>query len=394
MTKSRAMSEERSPRRGRSSSPFRSKSSFSSPLVLELPFPPRMFRPALITWYHGNDRQLPWRTFWSEKRDPYHVWVSEIMLQQTVIKAVIPVYERFIAQFPTVLHLAKASEDDVRSAVRGLGYYRRFRMLHEAAKEIAQAKGQWPTTFDGWKSLPGVGDYTAAAVSSIAFDESAAVVDGNVERVLCRLLDLQVSPAEPGLKTVFKRLAQEFLDPTRPGDFNQALMELGQLCCTVTAPSCSHCPLAKGCLAQARGTQSLAPQPKVRPKAIKVALRLGIILHEGRIALVERPSGAKFLRESWGFLTGLATEEGHYRWDGRDSTRLMRALSEAQPLKKTVKHMITKHQIEAQVVPLEKSVLAHATAVRWFHWSAVETALVSSLDQKAWKLFLRETRIP
>jgi A/G-specific adenine glycosylase len=358
---------------------------------LELPFAPETLRRPLIAWYHRNDRQLPWRNLWAKKRDPYHIWVSEIMLQQTVIKAVIPVYHRFLEQFPSVQHLASASEDDVRKAVRGLGYYRRFRFLHEAAKKLSLGDWKWPKTFVGWKALPGVGEYTAAAVSSIAFDEPVAVVDGNVERVLCRLLDLQVSPAEPGLKPQFKKLAQSFLDPSRPGDFNQALMELGQLCCTVSSPSCDQCPLASGCLAKARKTQSLAPRPKERPTATRVTLRLGIIYDKGRVALVERPSGAKFLRQSWGFLTGILGEQNKYRWDGGDLSPIVRDLNEGEPLQKRVKHTITHHKIEVEVIPLYRSVVEKGLRVRWIAETELEEALVSNLDRKAWKLFLRET---
>lgn len=355
---------------------------------LSLPFPPPEARRALISWYHRNDRQLPWRRLWAETRDPYVVWVSEIMLQQTLIKAVIPVFERFILRFPTVSHLARASEDDVRSAVRGLGYYRRFGMLHAAAKVILDDQGIWPTSFDGWKALPGVGDYTAAAVSSIAFEAPHAVVDGNVERVLCRLLDLQVSPDEPGLKSEFKTLAQTFLDPRRPGDFNQALMELGQLCCTVASPSCHVCPIAKQCLSNARNTQDLCPKPKTRRTAIKVDMRLGIICRGNKVALVERPVAATFLRASWGFLTGIAARENQYHWDGGPaSSSINKALTSAKPLAKKVKHSITHHQIQAQVVSLDHSVLPETTAIRWVPMTKVEEALVSNLDRKAWKIF-------
>jgi len=350
-------------------------------------------RRALIAWYHRNDRRLPWRVRWAETRDPYVVWVSEIMLQQTLIKAVIPVFQRFIIQFPTVVDLAQASEDDVRSAVRGLGYYRRFRMLHAASKVILDDKGTWPTTFDGWKGLPGVGAYTAAAVSSIAFEAPHAVVDGNVERVLCRLLDLQVSPDEPGLKREFKELAQTFLDPSRPGDFNQALMELGQLCCTVTSPSCQVCPIAQSCLSNARSTQDLCPKPKARRPATKVDMRLGIICQRNKVALVERPLDAKFLRKSWGFLTGLAAKDDLYSWDGGPaSSAINKALSAAQPFAKKVKHAITHHQIDAQVVALDPKAIATVTTVRWVPVAKVEEALVSNLDRKAWKLFRAKAR--
>jgi A/G-specific adenine glycosylase len=219
------------------------------------------------------------------------------------------------------------------------------------------------------------------------------VVDGNVERVLCRLLDLQISPDEPGLKREFKQLAQTFLDPSRPGDFNQALMELGQLCCTVTSPSCHVCPLAKNCLSNARSTQDLCPKPKARRPATKVEMRLGIVCHRNKVALVERPVQAKFLGKSWGFLTGLATKGDLYCWDGGPtSSPIHKALRSAKPFAKKVKHSITHHQIQAQVVALDPGDLASVPTVRWVPLAKVDEALVSNLDRKAWKLFRAKAR--
>lgn len=385
------MSKERSPRKLGRSSPDSKTSRESSKRPawnLSLPSAIAEARHELVAWYHRNNRQLPWRKRWTESRDPYVVWISEIMLQQTLIKAVIPVFERFILQFPKVEDLARASEDQVRSAVRGLGYYRRFRMLHSASKVIVSNKSRWPTTFEGWKELPGVGDYTAAAVSSIAFQAPHAVVDGNVERVLCRLLDLQVSPDEPGLKNEFKKLAQTFLDPIRPGDFNQALMELGQLCCTVSSPTCNICPIAKICLAGQRNTQVLCPKPKVRRAPVKIDMRLGIARSGQKVALWERPEDAKFLRKSWGFLTGIGSQENSYSRDGGPtSSAVNQALSEAKPLSKKLKHSITHHQIEAQVVTLDASHFFPDTPMKWVPITQVEEALVSNLDRKAWKIF-------
>lgn len=330
---------------------------------------------------------------WRKKADPYYVWVSEIMLQQTVIKAVIPAYERFMRTFPTVSSLAQASEEEVRTAVRGLGYYRRFRFLHEAAKVVEKNQCEWPETFDAWKTLPGIGEYTASAIASIAFNEPVAVVDGNVERVLCRLLDLQVAPNAPGLKPEFKALAQAFLDPSSPGDFNQAMMELGQLACTVTSPSCASCPLSEGCLARERGTQSLAPRPKERVTPVPMTLRLGIIREKNNFALVERPEGAKFLKKSWGFLTGIQRHEDHFEWDsGSEGGGLWeKVLNQGTPLPKQAKHTITHHKITIQVLPIDLQALKKADHLRWIPLHQVEESLLSNLDRKAWRLFLRES---
>ncbi len=295
------------------------------------------------------------------------------MLQQTVIKAVLPVYQRFLEAFPDVGSLAAADEESVRSAVRGLGYYRRFRMMHAAAKMITAAGGKWPTTYDGWKELPGIGDYTASAISSIAFDYPAAVVDGNVERVFCRLLDIREAPNQPYLKKAFKGLAGELLVRSNPGDFNQAVMELGQTVCTVAAkPLCDVCPMENGCKARKAGSQGLAPAAKVKPVMVDVAMRLLIIESKNRIALVERSSASRFLKGSWGFIDGEAIELSAER---RDVGR--------------VKHNITRHKISARVEAVE--IAAKDAAVmpdlRWVKHEDVEQSLVANLDRKAWKLY-------
>lgn len=305
------------------------------------------------------------------------------MLQQTVIKAVLPVYERFLQRFPNVRDLAAADEESVRQAVRGLGYYRRFGMMHAAARVLAKRKFVWPTTYEGWKELPGIGDYTASAISSIAFDVPAAVLDGNVERVFARLLDLRAVPSDPSIKPVLRGLAQDLLAVEAPGDFNQALMELGQTVCTVSSPSCKACPVAKSCLANARGSQSLAPAPKP-PKAFKdVPMRLVIVEDGGRIGLLERPRAARFLKGTWGFLTALSAQDGD-TWDGH--AQRMTATKPKQILGR-VRHSITHHKIEATVEVWSARAAAKLGETRWMTPDAVEEQLVSNLDRKAWRLY-------
>jgi A/G-specific adenine glycosylase len=337
-------------------------------------FTPALLGPRLLAWYLERRRPLPWRVLWQRHRDPYHVWISEIMLQQTVIKAVLPVYDRFLAAFPTVQDLAKADEESVRTAVRGLGYYRRFRMMHEAAKVIS-ARGDWPSTYEGWKELPGIGDYTASAISSIAFDYPAAVVDGNVERVFCRLLDIREAPNQPHLKKAFKKLAQELLVEANPGDFNQALMELGQTVCTTSAkPACDACPLAEGCLSLREGSQALAPAPKAKPEMVDVAMRLLIVEGKKGIGLIERSAASRFLKGSWGFFDGDLQKQ---------------LVAKPRALGK-VRHNITRHKIEARVeaVELDAKDLVHFPALRWLQKDEVEAGLMANLDRKAWKLYL------
>src|ERR1700722_2117022 len=194
----------------------------------------REFRARLLPWYDAHARDLPWR----KSHDPYCVWLSEIMLQQTRVAAVIEHYHEFLRRFPTVQKLAAAREASVLAAWSGLGYYRRARMLHAAAKVIVRAHGgRFPHTEKGLRALPGIGRYTAAAIASIVFDQQVAVLDGNVERVLQRVL---------GERLVTEELwaaANDLLDKRRPGDFNQAMMELGAVVCTPRAPVCLTCPV-------------------------------------------------------------------------------------------------------------------------------------------------------
>ncbi len=241
-------------------------------------------RRALLAWYDAHRRDLPWR----QDTDPYRVWVSEIMLQQTRVAAVLEHYGRFMKRFPTVAALARAREQSVLAAWSGLGYYHRARRMHQAAKVIVrQHGGQFPSCAEGWLRLPGIGRYTAAAIASIAFGEAVAVVDGNVERVLARL-DGAALPA--GL--AWNR-AQALLDCQRPGDFNQAMMELGATICTPRAPKCLLCPLAPFCRTQ--GEHVTVNQVPRKRKQLSYAL----VEKEGKVLLVQRPSGARLMAGMW-----------------------------------------------------------------------------------------------
>jgi A/G-specific adenine glycosylase len=311
------------------------------------------------------------------------------MLQQTVIKAVIPVYARFLQLFPDLRTFAAASEQDVRQAVRGLGYYRRFAFMHKAAQQLASSGSDWPTTFAGWRALPGVGDYTASAVSSIAFNEPAAVVDGNVERVFCRLLDLREPPNAPALKRAFQVMAKELLDEKNPGDFNQALMELGQTVCTVSQPGCKACPIKSVCLAYARDSQSLAPAAKLKgPPPMSVRMKLILLRQGNMIGLVERPKQARFLGSTAGFVTLLETADGEVLGDGWSGAPVHAKLHKLS-LKKgeilgSIRHSITHHRIQAEVQLVDGETAG--LPVTWLAAVDVERHLISNLDRKAWTL--------
>src|ERR1700689_2135691 len=212
--------------------------------------PLKTFQTQLLAWFRAHQRDLPWR----RSRDPYRIWVAEVMLQQTRIAAVMPYYQNFLARFPTLQSLARAPEAEVLKLWSGLGYYSRARNLQRAAKIIvAQHDGQFPRTLDAALELPGIGVYTAAAVLSIAYDVPLAVLDGNVARVLARIKAIRGDLRAPKNWRSLTAAAQNFLATHAPGDWNQSLMELGEVICTPQSPRCGECPVAGHCRAYAQG---------------------------------------------------------------------------------------------------------------------------------------------
>jgi A/G-specific adenine glycosylase len=243
------------------------------------------FRRLLLDWYDTHARDLPWR----ESRDQYRVWVSEIMLQQTRVAAVIAHYHEFLNRFPTVQKLAAAREASVLAAWSGLGYYRRARMMHAAAKIITrERKGEFPQTAAAWRDLPGIGRYTSAAIGSIAFGEAIAVVDGNVERVLQRVRGRALSSSD-----VWEQ-AEVLLDRDRPGDFNQAMMELGATVCTPRAPACLMCPVVDLCATRGE-LRSTAKPSRQKKREVHYALDH----RNGKVLIVQRPSDASLMASMW-----------------------------------------------------------------------------------------------
>ena len=273
------------------------------------------FRRALLGWYDKNRRDLPWR----RTRDPYAIWLSEIMLQQTRVAAVLDHYRIFLERFPNVKALAAASEDAVLAAWSGLGYYRRARMLHQCSREIVeQHGGQFPENSAALQKLPGIGRYTAAAVASIAFAEPIAVVDGNVERVLQRVTGRNLT-----VRQCWER-AEGVLSKARPGDFNQAMMELGATVCLPGEPRCPGCPVRQWCVTQgetrqaaslrkmnlrsngprakdlrADGPRANGSRGKVPPRQNKREIWCALERRDGQVRLVKRPSDASLMAGMW-----------------------------------------------------------------------------------------------
>jgi A/G-specific adenine glycosylase len=278
----------------------------------------------LLAWYRKGARDLPWR----RTRDPYAIWVSEIMLQQTQIATVIPYYERWMKRYPTAKALAKANLDDVLKMWEGLGYYARARNLHKAAREVPSL----PRTADAWRGVPGVGPYTAAAIASIAHGERAAVFDGNVRRVLSRLAAEDVSEAPP--------------PRGNPGDYNQALMELGQRVCTFRSPKCGACPLAADCKARASGDPERWPSKKPKKEVPHKEVAIGVIWDGDRF-YVQR-------REEEGLLGGLWEFPGGKREKGETFEECLRREIQEEtgfkvdvgPYLTTVKHRYTHFSVE------------------------------------------------
>ena len=244
---------------------------------------------SLMHWYQAHHRHLPWR----DTRDPYHIWVSEVMLQQTQVKTVIPYFLAFMAAFPTLNDLADADLDAVLKRWEGLGYYARARNLHKAARQVVdEFGGRIPDRFSGFKTLPGVGDYIASAVMSIAFGRSRAVVDGNVKRVLARLFCLDTPVNHSSAHKQFQPLADTLLDRSAPGTFNQAVMELGALICTPANPDCTACPLTLFCCAQTQSRVMEFPVKLTRKKTPCYYISTGIVIKKGRLLITRRkPDG-------------------------------------------------------------------------------------------------------
>ena len=250
---------------------------------------------SLLDWYAVNRRDLPWR----RTADPYHIWVAEVMLQQTQVATAIPYYERFLARFPTLTSLAEADSDEVLQHWQGLGYYSRARNLQAGARHVLRVHGGTvPSGLDELRRCPGIGEYTAGAIRSIAFSLPAAAVDGNVERVLCRLLTAEGDPKREPLRGELHAIAEALSEEGSPRDMTQALMELGATVCLPRGPRCAECPWSSECQARKRGSQEQYPRPRDRQATVEVRLACEVCVSEGRV-LLERRADRRFWKTMW-----------------------------------------------------------------------------------------------
>jgi A/G-specific adenine glycosylase len=321
---------------------------------------------ALLAWYDRHARKLPWRVGPKERArgvvpDPYRVWVSEIMLQQTGVTTVKPYFEDFIRRWPTVEALASSDRGDVLKAWAGLGYYARARNLKACAEAVASSHdGKFPATIDGLKALPGIGEYTAAAIAAIAFDVPATVVDANIERVIARLFAIE-TPLPAAKKAIREQQAR--LTPTlRAGDYAQAMMDLGAAICTPKRPACSLCPIAESCVARARGEQETYP---VRAEKAERPTR------HGAAFVAVRPDGAVLLRQRGdaGLLGGMTEVPGSEWTNGAPAAASVAGVpvrAEWTRIAGTVVHVFTHFRLELTIWRGAASMKAKAPAGMWW----------------------------
>lgn len=341
-----------------------------------------LIRNKLLFWYEKNKRDLPWR----RERDPYKIWVSEVMLQQTRVDTVIPYYNRFMERFPTLKDLASASEEEVIKAWEGLGYYSRARNLHAAVREVAASYGgKVPDDREVMSSLKGVGSYTAGAVLSIAYNRRVPAVDGNVMRVFSRLFAVEDDITRAATRRRMEALATKLIPEDRPGDFNQALMELGALICTPASPACDRCPLLQECKAYEQGRVADFPVKRKGKAPVPVSVVFGWIAdQQGRILLERRPNKG-LLAGMWGLPTAVREEEES------PQEKLLRYCEkkgfavEPGPVLGRVEHVFSHRRWQGVVVSGRTTVTSRSlpTGLRWVDEKELDSLALPKVYKKA-----------
>jgi A/G-specific adenine glycosylase len=350
------------------------------------------FRKQLLEWFHEYQRDLPWR----RNKDPYRVWISEIMLQQTRVAAVIPYYERFLERFPGVESLAGAPQGDVLRLWSGLGYYTRARNLHKAAQQIvSEHRGQFPANEEGALALAGIGKYSAAAILSIAYGEKLAVLDGNVARVLARLGAVRGELREPVRWKKLQTSAEELLQKKFPGDWNQAMMELGATICTPRAPQCLLCPVARFCRARKLGLTEVLPEKRKQRETVKITLAAAVFLDtRGRTVLLPPPTSQR-KRGAQHDIAALVSGMWHFptlQVHENPAMELQRFLAGILPLKKVfplhleplarARHTVTYRNITLLPFRVRSTELPQISAAKIISLGEVSSLAVSSLTRK------------
>lgn len=360
----------------------------------------------MLAWYDRHRRNLPWRAAPGQRADPYHVWLSEIMLQQTTVAAVAPYFMAFLTRWPSVDSLAEAPVEEIMRQWAGLGYYSRARNLHACARRVvAEHGGSFPEIETTLRRLPGIGPYTAAAIAAIGFGRHAVVVDGNVERVVSRLFAIE-TPL-PAAKSLIEEKAAELTPFERPGDYAQAMMDLGATICTPRKPACALCPLTARCAARAAGTPELYPRKAARPER---PLRRGTVVfvrrRDGMVLLRTRPPkgllggmtefpGTEWLSVSRGADASVAGVTAGPSLDvGFDPT--VRALISAVPLRKldaSVAHVFTHLRLELDIYVVEIARgSATPTGCRWVHETDLDREALPSVMRKVLKVVRKNAR--
>ena len=356
-------------------------------------WPSRNFSRDLLHWYATNARQLPWR----ETTNPYAIWVSEIMLQQTQVKTVIPYFKRWMDRFPTVQTLAKSPLDDILKLWEGLGYYSRARNLYKAAGEIVdRLNGIIPQTYQGLLELPGIGGYTAGAICSIAYNQDIPVVDANVKRVFARILDMEEPVEQTASVRKIREMASSLIPSGQAGHFNQSLMELGALVCTPKSPNCKACPVTPHCLAKQRQTVDSRPVLPPRKKTLALEVSAGVLIRDGRILVQKRlPKG--LMAGLWEFPGGkLQPGESPEQALVREFAEELDIDIECGKKITVIQHAYTRFRVRLHTFwctmknPAQKPALNAAEEIRWVVPQELDVLAFPSADRRLIQILMEQ----